>query len=67
MREDGIAEEHHYEGSDGIREEMRHFMDCVALDKEPLSTGVDGRKALEIALCCIESIRNRKIVTLGSG
>jgi len=67
MRAEGIPEEHHYEGSDGIREEIRHFVDCAALNREPLSTGVDGRKALEIALCCIDSIRNRRIVTIGSG
>lgn len=66
MRDDGVPEEHHYPDSDGVREEMRHFIECVALDRQPLSTGVDGKKALEIALCCIESIQNRRIIALGS-
>ena len=67
MREDGTPEDHSYAGSDGIREEIRHFIDCVALDRQPLSTGIDGKKALEIALGCIDSIRNRRIISLGSG
>jgi predicted dehydrogenase len=66
MREDPLPEEHCYEGSDGIREEIKHFIDCVREDKEPISTGTDGKKALEIALAVIESIQKHTIVTLAS-
>lgn len=66
MREDPLPEEHCYEGSDGIREEIKHFIDCVREDKEPTSTGTDGKKALEIALAVIESIQKHTIVTLAS-
>jgi len=64
MRDEPLPEEHYYEGSDGVREEMKHFIECVREDKEPISTGTDGKKALEIALSAIESIQKHKIVTI---
>jgi UDP-N-acetylglucosamine 3-dehydrogenase len=67
MREDPLPEEHCYEGSDGIREEIKHFIGCVQEDREPACTGTDGKKALEIALAAIESIRKHTIVNLTSG
>ncbi len=63
MREESAQEEHEYDGSDGIREEVRHFIECVRENKEPASSGMDGRKALEIALATIESIRTHQIIT----
>jgi UDP-N-acetylglucosamine 3-dehydrogenase len=67
MRDDPLPEEHSYEGSDGIREEIKHFIDCVEQDKQPTCTGTDGKKALEIALAAIESIQRHTIVNLSSG
>ncbi len=67
MRDEPQAEEHHYEGSDGIREEIKHFIECVQEDREPSCTGMDGRKALEIALAAIDSIQHHKLITFGSG
>ena len=32
----------------GFPQEMRHFVDCVQHDREPLKTGEDGRAVLEI-------------------
>lgn len=66
MRSDPLPEEHHYEGSDGVREEIRHFIECVQQNKEPASTGTDGRKALEIALTAIESIQKHTIMKIPS-
>jgi predicted dehydrogenase len=63
MREESVQEEHDYAGSDGIREEVRHFIDCVRENKEPASTGMDGRKALEIALATIESVKKHILIT----
>ena len=63
MREESVQEEHEYVGSDGIREEVRHFIDCVRENREPASTGMDGKKALEIALATIESIRKHSVIT----
>ena len=66
MRSDPLPEEHHYEGSDGVREEIRHFIECIQQNKEPASTGTDGRKALEIALTAIESIQKHTIMKIPS-
>ncbi len=63
MRADAFPESHSFEGSDGIREEAAHFIDCIQNDKEPLASGMDGKKGLEIALAVGESIRtNAKIM-----
>ncbi len=64
MRDDAAPEEHTFAGSDGVREEIQHFLDCIQTDQKPLSTGEDGRKALELALAVIESIRTHKAITL---
>jgi myo-inositol 2-dehydrogenase/D-chiro-inositol 1-dehydrogenase len=64
MRAETAPEEFSYPGSDGIREEIKHFIDCVQQDKTPISTGTDGKKALEIALAAIESIRTHSSVAL---
>ena len=39
----------------GFPQEMAHFIDCVANDKEPLETGEDGRAVLEMILAAYES------------
>ena len=64
MRDERIIEDHCFEGSDGIREEIRHFFQCIEKDEEPLATGIDGREAVRIALKAIESIRSNKVVKL---
>ena len=64
MREEKILEEHNFEGSDGVREEIRHFFRCIEKDEEPLASGKDGREAVKIALKVIESIRKNKVVEL---
>jgi UDP-N-acetylglucosamine 3-dehydrogenase len=66
MRDEPLAEDHHFEGSDGVREEIKHFIECVRDDEQPSCTGTDGKKALEIALAAIDSIRNHKQITLAS-
>jgi len=64
MREEKILEEHSFEGSDGVREEIQHFFKCIEKDEEPLASGKDGREAVNIALKVIESIRKNKVVEL---
>ena len=64
MRDEPVAEEHEYPGSDGIREEVRHFVDCVRENREPACTGGDGRKALAIALATLESIQAHRPVAV---
>jgi predicted dehydrogenase len=63
MRAEAFPDEHIFEGSDGIREEAAHFIDCIQNNKEPLATGTDGKMALKIALAVGQSIReNSRIV-----
>jgi len=62
MREEENLEYHKFEGSDGVREEIAHFIDCIENNRKPISTGEDGRKATEIALNVIKSIKENKVV-----
>ena len=39
----------------GFPQEMAHFVDCVAGDKQPLETGEDGRAVLEAIFAAYES------------
>jgi len=44
--------------------ELKHFIDCVINDKEPLVTGEEALKSLEVALASIKSIREGMPVKL---
>ncbi len=44
----------------GYPGEMKHFLDCVLNDQQPLETGEDGRKVLEIMFACYESAASGK-------
>jgi myo-inositol 2-dehydrogenase/D-chiro-inositol 1-dehydrogenase len=39
----------------GFPQEMAHFVDCVANDKQPLVTGEDGKAVLEVIFAAYES------------
>lgn len=61
-REDSFVEEHKFDGSDGVMEEIRHFFECIENGDEPLANGNDGREAVHIALKIIESATKKKIL-----
>lgn len=63
-RGEDTAEEHKFKGSDGVKEEVRHFIKCIKEDKEPLCDGIEGRKSLEVAMAVNDSIKNNKVVNL---
>ena len=63
-RNDNAVEEHSFEGSDGVREEIRHFFDCIKNDEQPLATGRDGTEAVRVSLAVLESVRTGGIVEL---
>ena len=44
--------------------ELRHFVQCVAEDKEPEVTGEDGRKALQIALLAERSSQEGRSLSI---
>jgi predicted dehydrogenase len=48
----------------GFPQEMAHFVDCVANDKQPLVTGEDGRAVLEAIFAAYESAGTGKKVML---
>jgi predicted dehydrogenase len=48
----------------GFPQEMAHFVDCVANDKEPLETGEDGRAVLEALMAAYQSAGSGRKVCL---
>ncbi|HDJ89651.1 MAG TPA: Gfo/Idh/MocA family oxidoreductase [Thermoprotei archaeon] len=49
---------------DGYYRELRHFVDCIIKDLDPLVNGLEAVKSLEVALAAIKSIREKKVVNL---
>ena len=47
-----------------LKLELRHFADCILEKKEPMITGVDGLKALQIAEAALRSSAKDKAVKL---
>jgi len=45
-------------------ESIKHFVDCIWNDQEPLVTGVDGLRATEIIIAVEESAKNNKPVNV---
>ncbi len=54
------------EPNDAFVEELSHFFDCVRNDKEPLASGLDGRRSLEVVMAAFESAETGKAVELGN-
>lgn len=44
--------------------ELRHFIDCVRVNRKPLVSGEDGRRVLEIALAVKQSAEEQRVVKL---
>ena len=44
--------------------ELEHFFDCVMNNKNPLVTGEDGRRSLEVMLAAEKSILENQVVKL---
>jgi UDP-N-acetylglucosamine 3-dehydrogenase len=51
--------------SDSFMLELSHFATCVREDKVPIVKGEDGRKALEVGLAVIESVKEDRPIALG--
>lgn len=49
---------------DAYVEEDNHFIKCILEDKEPLVSGEDGKKAVEIAEACWRSVKEGRPVVL---
>jgi predicted dehydrogenase len=46
-----------------LKEEITHFLECVLSNNEPLVTGEDGIKSLQVALAIMESYRTGKSIS----
>ena len=44
--------------------EIEHFFECVMQYQEPLVTGTDGRRSVEVMLAAEQSIADDRIVAL---
>ena len=44
--------------------EMEHFFECILENKEPLITGQDGRRSIEVMLAAEKSIIEDRVVYL---
>lgn len=53
-----------YEVSEPLRLELQHFVNSIIDDKEPLTTGMDGLRALQIAEAALRSARIGRAVKL---
>jgi len=47
-----------------LRLELTNFANCILYNKEPLVTGIDGLRALEVADAALKSAKTGKIVKL---
>jgi len=43
-----------------LKEELRSFIECVRTGKKPIVSGVEGRRALAVALAILEKIRSKQ-------
>jgi len=54
------------DSSDSFVRAIHHFIDCMINDKEPKTTGEDGKKAVEVCLAAHKSARERRAVRVGT-
>lgn len=48
--------------SEPLKNELEHFIDCVATGKAPKTCGEDGKHALEVAMAAIRSYEEERLV-----
>lgn len=59
-------EDINYDASDSFVRAIHHFVDCMINDKEPRTTGEDGKKAVEVCFAVHKSAREEKAVRVGT-
>lgn len=45
-------------------EEIRHFADCISNDKEPLTSGPEARKTLEVAIAAYKAAEKNEVIKI---
>jgi len=61
---EGIIEKPIILRKEPLKEELKHFIDCVSKDTLPLVGGEDGLRALKVAFACNESIKREQPVVI---
>jgi UDP-2-acetamido-3-amino-2,3-dideoxy-glucuronate N-acetyltransferase len=57
-----------FDAEEPLRRECAHFIDCVVNRKEPLTTGEEGVRVLQVLQACQRSLQmNGEPVQVGSG
>jgi len=54
------------EAAEPLQNECRHFLDCIASRKDPLTDGREGLRVLRLLNACQESLQERKAVFPGA-
>ena len=50
--------------SEPLKQELQHFSDCILNKKTPITTGLDGIKALQIATAALKSSKENRVIKL---
>lgn len=53
-----------HEWEEPLKRELKHFIECVLYDGEPLVTGIDGIKALIIADAALKSAAESRVINI---
>jgi len=53
------------EKEEPLKLELLHFVDCARNNRQPLTSGQDGRHALAVALAAVESARTGRVCQIG--
>ncbi len=61
----GEVHEETFPDSDPFRAEFEHFYECVEEEREPLTSGAEGREAVRLCLAVKEAVRTGQPVKLG--
>lgn len=53
-----------HEWEEPLKIELKHFIDCIMNDKDPLVSGIDGIKALKVAEAALKSAAKGRVVNI---
>lgn len=62
IHDNGWIQKAKIEESEPLKNELEHFIDCVATGKAPKTCGEDGKHALEVAMAAIRSYEEERLI-----
>jgi predicted dehydrogenase len=63
-KKEGVAYPESPLREDPYTKEIKHFIDCILNNKDPIVNVYDAYKALEISIKCLESIEKDRVISL---